>query len=78
MRMVKAYIMIKAHTGEADRLQEQIEDVEGVERAHIVAGDVDLIAVADVEAPAKVKDVAATKIQEVDGVSNSQTYIAMD
>jgi DNA-binding Lrp family transcriptional regulator len=76
--MVKAYIMLKAHTGEADRLKEQIEDVEGVERAHIVAGDVDLIAVADVDTPAKVKDVAATQIQDIEGVSNTQTYIAMD
>lgn len=78
MTMVKAYIMIKAHTGEADRLKEAITGVEGVERAHIVAGDVDLIAVADVETPAAVKDVAATEIQEIEGVSTTQTYIAMD
>lgn len=76
--MVKAYIMIKAHTGEADRLKEQIESVEGVERAHIVAGDVDIIAVADVETPAGVKDIAATEIQSIDGVGTTQTYIAMD
>lgn len=76
--MVKAYIMIKAHTGEADRLKEQIESVEGVERAHIVAGDVDIIAVADVETPAGVKDIAATEVQSIDGVGTTQTYIAMD
>lgn len=75
--MVKAYIMIKAHTGEADRLREAIAAVEGVERAHIVAGDVDIIAVADVDTPAGVKDVAAAEIQEIDGVGNTQTYIAM-
>lgn len=76
--MVKAYIMIKAHTGEADRLKESISAVEGVERAHIVAGDADLIAVADVETPAAVKDVAASEIQNIAGVSTTQTYIAMD
>ena len=76
--MVKAYIMIKAHTGEADRLKDQIQAVDGVERAHIVAGDVDIIAVADVETPAGVKDIAATEIQSIDGVSSTQTYIAMD
>jgi DNA-binding Lrp family transcriptional regulator len=78
MSMVTAYIMVKAHTGEADRLKDDIEAVDGVERAHIVAGDVDLIAVADVESPAAVKDIAATEIQSVDGVSTTQTYIAMD
>jgi len=78
MSMVTAYIMVKAHTGEADRLKTDIEAVEGVERGHIVAGDVDLIAVADVESPAAVKDIAATEIQSIDGVSTTQTYIAMD
>ena len=76
--MVRAYIMIKALTGEADRLKDDVAAVEGVERAHIVAGDVDLIAVVDVDSPAAVKDVAATHIQDIDGVENTQTYIAMD
>ena len=76
--MVTAYIMVKAHTGEADRLKNDIVGVDGVERAHIVAGDVDLIAVANVDSPAAVKDIAATKIQAIDGVSTTQTYIAMD
>ena len=76
--MVKAYIMIKAHTGEADRLKEDVEAIEGVERAHIVAGDVDIIAVANVETPAVVKDIAASEIQSIQGVGSTQTYIAMD
>ena len=76
--MVRAYVMVKAHTGEADRLREEIEAIDGVERAHIVAGDVDLIAVVQVDSPAEVKDVAATHIQAIDGVENTQTYIAMD
>jgi DNA-binding Lrp family transcriptional regulator len=70
--------MVKAHTGEADRLRTEIGAIDGVERAHIVAGDVDLIVVVDVDSPAAVKDVAATHIQAVDGVEDTQTYIAMD
>ena len=76
--MVTAYIMVKAHTGEADRLKHEIEAVEGVVDAHIVAGDIDLIAKVKVDSPAQVKDVAATHIQAIDGVENTQTYIAMD
>ena len=76
--MVRAYVMVKAHTGEADRLRDEIQAIEGVVRAHIVAGDVDLIAVVDVDTPAAVKDVAATHVQAIDGVENTQTYIAMD
>jgi DNA-binding Lrp family transcriptional regulator len=76
--MVKAYVMIKAHTGEADRLKTKIEGIEGIQRAHIVAGDVDLIAVVDVGTPAAVKDIAAAEIQDIDGIGGTQTYIAMD
>jgi len=76
--MVTAYIMVKAHTGDADRLRTEIEAIDGVHEAHIVAGDVDLIAKVDVGTPAEVKDVAATQVQEIDGVESTQTYIAMD
>ncbi|WP_246983713.1 Lrp/AsnC family transcriptional regulator [Halorientalis marina] len=76
--MVVAYVMVKAHTGDADRLRSEIGALEGVVEASIVAGDVDLIAKVDVDSPAAVKDVAATGIQGIDGVEDTQTYIAMD
>ncbi|WP_135304268.1 Lrp/AsnC family transcriptional regulator [Haloarcula amylovorans] len=76
--MVTAYVMVKAHTGDADRLKDEIEAIDGVREAHIVAGDVDLIAKVNVDTPAEVKDVAATHIQDIKGVESTQTYIAMD
>ena len=76
--MVKAYIMVKANTGEADRLKSSIEALEGVQSAHIVAGDVDLIATVQVDEPADVKEIAATGIQGIRGIESTQTYIAMD
>ncbi|MFB6224392.1 MAG: Lrp/AsnC family transcriptional regulator [Haloarcula sp.] len=76
--MVTAYVMVKAHTGDADRLKNEIESIDGVIESHIVAGDVDFIAKVGVETPAEVKDVAATHVQEIKGVETTQTYIAMD
>ncbi|TMT85677.1 Lrp/AsnC family transcriptional regulator [Haloterrigena sp. H1] len=76
--MVTAFVMIKANTGEADRLKDSIESIAGVQSAHIVAGDVDLIAKARVETPAEVKEIAATHIQAIEGIEDTQTYIAMD
>jgi len=76
--MVTAYVMVKANTGEADRLRTEIGDIEGVFEAFIVAGDVDIIAKVDVDSPAEVKDIAANAIQGIDGVEDTQTYIAMD
>jgi DNA-binding Lrp family transcriptional regulator len=76
--MVTAYILVKANTGEADRLLDDVLDVEGVADAHIVAGDVDLIAKVAVETPSAVKDAAATGIQSTDGVESTETYLTMD
>ena len=78
MNVVTAYVMVKANTGEADRLKTDLRAVEGVEDAHIVAGDVDFIVKVKVDSPAAVKDIAATAIQSLDGVEDTQTYIAMD
>ena len=76
--MVVAYVMVKAFTGEADRLRDEIAAIDGVVSAHIVAGDVDIIAKVDVASPADVKDISATMIQGLDGVENTRTYIAME
>jgi DNA-binding Lrp family transcriptional regulator len=76
--MVIAYVMVKAYTGEADRLKREIEAVPGVVSAHIVAGDVDVIARVEVDSPADVRQVAAADIQNIDGVEDTTTYIAME
>jgi len=75
--MVVAYVMVKAHTGQADRLADDIEAIDGVTSAHIVAGDVDIIAKVDVDSPGEVKNIAATTIQNLEGVEDTHTYVAM-
>jgi DNA-binding Lrp family transcriptional regulator len=76
--MVTAYIMVKANTGEADRLKSEIEALDGVASAHIVAGDVDFIVKVSVDTPAQVKNIVADHIQAISGVEDTQTYISMD
>jgi len=75
--MVKAYIMVKANTGEADRLQGEIRECDGVDQVYIVAGDVDLIVKASVDSPADVKGLVADCIHSINGVADTSTYIAM-
>lgn len=76
--MVTAYIMVKALSGDADRMREAIREIEGVSEVHIVAGDVDLIVKVNVESPGDVKRIAAEQIHDIDGVDTTQTYIAMN
>jgi len=74
---VTAYVLVKSNTGEADRVKESIKAIDGVVDGHIVAGDVDFIVKLSVESPARVKDIAAGGILGIDGVEDTQTYIAM-
>jgi DNA-binding Lrp family transcriptional regulator len=76
--MVVAYVMVKAASGDADRIREGIDGVDGVTEAHVVAGDMDFVVKVDVEGPGDVKRVAADGIQGVSGVEDTHTYIAMD
>ncbi|AUX09066.1 transcriptional regulator [Halalkaliarchaeum desulfuricum] len=75
--MVVAYIMVKVNTGEADRIKSEFESLEGVVDVHIVAGDVDFIVKVDADSPADVKAVSTTALQDIDGVEDTQTYMAM-
>jgi DNA-binding Lrp family transcriptional regulator len=76
--VVTAYVMVKANTGEADRLKAEIAEIDGVESVHIVAGDVDLVAKLVVADTGAVKTITADGIQSIPGVEDTQTYIAME
>jgi DNA-binding Lrp family transcriptional regulator len=75
--MVVAYVLVKANTGDADRLLDDVASIDGVVDAHIVAGDVDIIAKLDVDSPSDVKTISASEIQTTNGVENTETYLSM-
>lgn len=76
--MVTAYVMVKASTGDVDRLREEMLSLdEGVRSVSIVAGDVDFVVRTEVDSPGAVKEIAAG-IHDVDGIEETQTYMAMD
>ncbi|TQQ81088.1 Lrp/AsnC family transcriptional regulator [Halonotius terrestris] len=75
---VTAYILVKANTSEADRVKREMEALDDVTQANIVAGDVDFITKVSVESPSDVKDIVAGGIQTIAGVETTQTYVAMD
>jgi len=76
--MVTAYVMVKASTGDVDRLKSAMSSVDdAVESVSVVAGDIDYIVKVRVGNPGDVKDIA-TSIHEMAGIEHTQTYIAMD
>ena len=76
--MVTAYVMVKASTGDVDRLKTEMASVDdAVESVSVVAGDIDYIVKLRVDGPGDVKSVAAS-IHEMAGIEDTRTYIAMD
>lgn len=76
--MVVAYVLVEASTGEADRLAGEMRAVDGVDRVHVVAGDVDFVVRVAVDSPAAVRAAVVSELLATDGVADTQTYLAMD
>jgi len=76
--MVTAYVMIKSMIGEVEGIRDAVKAIEGVVDAHIVAGDVDVIAKLEVDSPDSIKALVGEEIHGIDGIDSTTTYIAMD
>jgi DNA-binding Lrp family transcriptional regulator len=76
--MVRAFIMVKTSAGKSADLQESITGLEGVQEAHVVAGQYDIIAEAVGEEVYDVIRGVATAMRELDGVVDTRTYICLE
>lgn len=76
--MVRAFVMIKTGTGESEGLIENIRGLAHITEAHIVAGAYDVIAEVESEEVYDVLEAASTKVQGLEGVIETKTYISLD
>lgn len=76
--MVRAFVMIKTAAGKSEVLLESIRAVEGVDEAHIVAGQYDIIAETTGEGVYDVMQSVSADIRALDGVSDTRTYICLE
>jgi len=75
--MVRAFIMMKTAAGKSEDLLATIRDIDGVEEAHIVAGQYDIIVEATGEEVYDLMHNVATKLRSIDGVADTKTYICL-
>jgi DNA-binding Lrp family transcriptional regulator len=76
--MVRAFIMVKTAAGKSAALQADIDAIEGVEEAHVVAGQYDIIVEAAGEEVYDVIHSVATDVRDLDGVVDTRTYICLE
>ena len=75
--MVRAFIMVKTAAGKSEGLLATIRDIEGIEEAHIVAGQYDIIVEATREEVYDLMHSVATELRGIDGVADTKTYICL-
>ncbi|WP_049922619.1 Lrp/AsnC family transcriptional regulator [Halopiger djelfimassiliensis] len=76
--MVHAFIMVKTAAGKSEGLLADIEGIDPVADAHIVAGNYDIIAEVDTEEVYEILRAVSSGVQGLEGVTDTKTYIAMD
>lgn len=76
--MVRAYVLVDTDVGSSPDLIESIREMEGVQTAHVIAGDWDVMVVFEVSEVYQVLSTTTTAIQELDGVLDTKTYVALD
>jgi len=76
--MVRAFIMVKTAAGKSADLQDGIREMDGVLDGHVVAGQYDVIVEAEADEVYTVIHAVATDLNELDGVTDTRTYICLE
>ena len=76
--MVNAFIMIKTVAGKSEDLLAAVRETAGIEEAHIVAGQYDIIADASGNEVYDVMQSVSTDVRELDGIADTRTYICLE
>ena len=76
--MVRAYIMVKTAAGKSEELLDRTRGLGGVDEAHIVAGNYDIVVEVSAEEGYEVLHPVATNIRNLDGVADTRTYIGLE
>lgn len=76
--MVRAYVAVITGGGASGDVVEAIREIEGVEEAHVVAGDFDVVAEIEAEDVLDLQRIVTAGIHGIEDVETTRTYIQMD
>ena len=76
--MVHAFVLVKTGVGASSGVIDQLEAIEAVSEAHIVAGEYDLILEVDADAVNDILSFVTSEIQLLEGVLDTKTYISLE
>lgn len=76
--MVKAYLMVITAAGTTPDILPQIREIDGVTEAHAIAGDYDIIVEIETDEVERLFPTITSRIQGIEGVGATRTYITLD
>lgn len=76
--MPRAYVTIVTSAKMSPEVVDRLEAVDEVVEAHIVAGDFDIIAELEATETKELLPVVTRRIQGIEGVGHTRTYIVLD
>lgn len=76
--MPSAYVTIVTAANTAPTVLEELTEIDEVTEAHVVAGDFDVIAELDAPDTSDLLPIVTRRIQAIDGVGHTRTYIVLD
>ena len=76
--MVRAYVMVRADTGDVGGVADRVRELPAVVEGHAVAGDYDVIAEIVADEMYEAMETVADEIHDLDGTSETKTYVCLD
>ncbi|KAB1189010.1 MULTISPECIES: Lrp/AsnC ligand binding domain-containing protein [Haloferax] len=76
--MVEAYITIQTAAGTAQDVAKQVSTLDGVRKANVVAGEVDVIAEVEADVERDLLKLISDEIHTIDGVGRTSTCIVLE
>lgn len=76
--MVHAVIMVETGAAKSTDVLDRILALDRVLEGHVVAGDYDIIVEVEGDEVYDLLEAVSTEIQDIEGVSDTRTYVSLD
>jgi len=73
---ISVYVLIQVEKGEPWPVAEEVSKIEGVKTTHVVTGQYDIIAFAELDELQDIKDLIK-RIHQMEGVQHTQTAVCI-
>jgi DNA-binding Lrp family transcriptional regulator len=76
--MVEAYLLITTPAGTSRSVLPKLRDLEAVERANVIAGEFDIVAIVEADSTQELLALVTDEIQSVENVSRTRTCVVVE